>query len=363
MSINILRAEYVELTGDTIAALILNQMVYWTTEYQQIDKFLDTEAQARFGVETGHVARSMVTSGWSRRTVAEIRKQCLLTISDTVVRRHITDLVKLGLIEERKNPVNKFDQVLQYRVNFDGLFSQLAEHGIFDISTPMGSIRRLNTSPKSAPSILQNGDCTISKSEIVPNKKIKEEYTTGVAAVGSDHSEEIDVPVLRLDTVPESPKPKKRATKPRDERLDHWAVIAYRDIAHYTPNEAARALLVKEFGDQPEQPLWRAIITEWLSSGWRPQNVNGMLNLYKERKAKTRANLLEKEKLTTPIPQAPPVARRVVGAASYLSDEQQRAIQAARTQLRNAANAVMPLDVGLTAAEIAAVENIDDLAF
>lgn len=61
-----------------------------------------------------------------------------------------------------------------------------------------------------------------------------------------------------------------------DPNLEHPAVIAYRDHAHLTPNQDQRSEIVKRVGERLDS--WTAVISEWMLSGYRPQNVAGMLD-------------------------------------------------------------------------------------
>lgn len=70
---------------------------------------------------------------------------------------------------------------------------------------------------------------------------------------------------------------KNKVTKPRDPLLSNSAVVIYREIAHFCPNHIQResiALIVQN------ERIWRAVVHEWLNSGWNPRNVAGMLRLY-----------------------------------------------------------------------------------
>lgn len=80
-----------------------------------------------------------------------------------------------------------------------------------------------------------------------------------------------------------TPKPKGKAPTPapktHDAKLDHPAVIAYRDATHLTPNETQRQAIVERVLDTER---WSRIVREWLTVGWKPSNVQGMLDRYSE---------------------------------------------------------------------------------
>lgn len=76
---------------------------------------------------------------------------------------------------------------------------------------------------------------------------------------------------------PEPPKPK--SSKSRDERLDHPAMKAYNEIMHLWPpnNEwRDRVCEVNDIG------RWREILLAWSGKGHRPDNVAGLLDVYRQ---------------------------------------------------------------------------------
>jgi hypothetical protein len=54
-------------------------------------------------------------------------------------------------------------------------------------------------------------------------------------------------------------------------------VSTYRSLAHLTPNPTQRQLLSSSVSDLP---LWQSTVEHWLSHGWNPRNLAGMLELY-----------------------------------------------------------------------------------
>lgn len=73
------------------------------------------------------------------------------------------------------------------------------------------------------------------------------------------------------------PSNKKSATRKRDARLDHPAVITYREVAHFTAPPAARDDLCKV----SDVDHWRDVVKTWIKKGWNPRNIDGMLDVYK----------------------------------------------------------------------------------
>ena len=71
-------------------------------------------------------------------------------------------------------------------------------------------------------------------------------------------------------------KPPKEKRK-RDERLDHPAIIAYREEAHLHIPINLRDDVV-EVVDDAER--WQKVIHAWMGKGWNKQNIAGMLEVY-----------------------------------------------------------------------------------
>jgi hypothetical protein len=54
-------------------------------------------------------------------------------------------------------------------------------------------------------------------------------------------------------------------------------VSVYRSLAHLTPNASQRRILVSTVTNLP---LWQSTLEHWLTHGWNPRNLTGMLDLY-----------------------------------------------------------------------------------
>lgn len=80
-----------------------------------------------------------------------------------------------------------------------------------------------------------------------------------------------------LPPEPPPPKPKSSAGKKRDERLDHPAIVAYKDLARLTPPFAARDAICAVL----DVEKWRGVVQTWISKGWRRDNIDGMLDVYR----------------------------------------------------------------------------------
>ena len=69
-----------------------------------------------------------------------------------------------------------------------------------------------------------------------------------------------------------------RTPKPRDERLDHPAIIAYRDEARLQVPIQLRDEVIACVSDPV---LWKHIIHDWIARGWNKQNISGLLEAYR----------------------------------------------------------------------------------
>lgn len=71
---------------------------------------------------------------------------------------------------------------------------------------------------------------------------------------------------------------KKKTNVARDVRLDHPAIKAYRDLARLTPPHAWRDDIIQTVTDVPK---WQGIVKEWIGKSWKPGNIEGMLDVYR----------------------------------------------------------------------------------
>lgn len=69
------------------------------------------------------------------------------------------------------------------------------------------------------------------------------------------------------------------AKRPHDERLSHPAITTYRNIARMTPPAAVRDDIIQAVGD--DFVKWGNVVKDWIGHGWKPGNITGMLDYYK----------------------------------------------------------------------------------
>ena len=61
--------------------------------------------------------------------------------------------------------------------------------------------------------------------------------------------------------------------------VEDQCTAAYKSITNFTPNKPQRQQILERVTDLD---LWRSTLDHWLSHGWNPRNVLGMLNLYSQ---------------------------------------------------------------------------------
>jgi hypothetical protein len=120
----VLKEELVELTGNAIDALILNQFVYWSERTRDFDAFLAEEAARAKSEEPADL-----THGWIYKSADDLADELMGIASAGTVRRHVKTLVEVGWIDERHNPKYTWDRTLQYRPNITKIQQDLFDLG------------------------------------------------------------------------------------------------------------------------------------------------------------------------------------------------------------------------------------------
>lgn len=110
----IIKEELVALTGDATKALVLNQFIYWSERVKDFDQFVAEEISR--AAKEGQQVTDLSQSGWIYKTADEMANEIMISSSSTIS-RHIKTLVQSGWLEERNNPLHKWDRTKQYRVD------------------------------------------------------------------------------------------------------------------------------------------------------------------------------------------------------------------------------------------------------
>lgn len=123
----VIKEELVELTGDYLKALILNQFIYWSERIKDHDKFLSEEAERM--KTNGQVSNVHKQHGWIYKKAEELSNELMLGVSEQTIRRNLKFLIEKGWINERRNPNYSWDKTLQYRVDFMQVMIDLRKLG------------------------------------------------------------------------------------------------------------------------------------------------------------------------------------------------------------------------------------------
>jgi hypothetical protein len=123
----VIKEELVALTGDIIEAIILNQFLYWSERVEDFDRFIMEEKER--AQANGINLNFPLTNGWIYKKISELKDETMLTDSEKTIRRKVQNLVEKGFLQERQNPMYKWDKTLQYRVNLTYIAKKLHEIG------------------------------------------------------------------------------------------------------------------------------------------------------------------------------------------------------------------------------------------
>ena len=109
LKVAILREEFVALTGDAFQAIVLNQFIYWVQKVADFDAFIREEQ------ERNPDCNVSLRHGWIYKKAQDLIDETMLQISENTMRRILKTLIEKGWVEERTNPDNRWNKVLQYR--------------------------------------------------------------------------------------------------------------------------------------------------------------------------------------------------------------------------------------------------------
>jgi DNA-binding PadR family transcriptional regulator len=179
----------------------------------------------------------------STRTIAR-----LVHLSQPTVLKALATLEEVGLIKVERPP-SKHDR---RRVN------------IYTLSAPGGD------QPALAPVLndVEHG----AKGALAELDSINKTQKNQRAATSTDRAP------ARPASEPRPPAAPDAALAPgRDPNLAHPAVRAYRGECKLTPNQAQRAAIAETVTDLAR---WQEVLRKWLLAGYRPSNVDGLLDWY-----------------------------------------------------------------------------------
>ncbi len=110
---SIIREDFLELTNDLTAAVILNQLLYWTDTFHHVDKIL-AEFKAKQSEDEKPIP---LTQGWIYKSNTDLAQETMLQCSRETIRRGINLLLNKEFILSRANPDVKWDKTTQYKVD------------------------------------------------------------------------------------------------------------------------------------------------------------------------------------------------------------------------------------------------------
>ncbi len=124
----VIKEEFVELTGDFIKALILNQFLYWTERVKDFDQFIREEKER--ATKEGIEVNILESGGWIYKTGEELLDELMINTTIKTFRKHLKELIEMKYLHERKNPHFKWDQTKQYRVDLVKINNDLLQKGL-----------------------------------------------------------------------------------------------------------------------------------------------------------------------------------------------------------------------------------------
>jgi hypothetical protein len=127
----VLKEELVELTGDPIEAIILNQCLYWNDILEDMDK--ETQQQISNYRKLGENEKAdklgdRSRNGWFYKKAQEMQEEIMISTRATVDRK-MKKLHEKNFLLKRKNPKSKMDRTNHWKVNVEFLQQELHKIG------------------------------------------------------------------------------------------------------------------------------------------------------------------------------------------------------------------------------------------
>ncbi|MBN9343936.1 MAG: hypothetical protein BGO76_00350 [Caedibacter sp. 38-128] len=115
--------EYISLTKDLKAALLLNQCVYWMERTHDYDLFLKEEYEHNPHCNVSY------RHGWFYKSYEAFNDECMLESSKSTISRILNTFIEKGWLERRHRKSTTLDQTYEYRVNLTKLQADLLHLG------------------------------------------------------------------------------------------------------------------------------------------------------------------------------------------------------------------------------------------
>lgn len=256
----VIKEEYVAITGDYVAAIILNQFIYWVDRMKTVDEYIEQENQrAKANGKTNNIELSR---GWIYKTAEELNDELMLGVSANTIRKYIKVLLDKGFLHERRNPAHKWDRTLQYRVDLVAVGKALKKCGY------VLSDYKIE---------LQDEEEPDKDSDFTPIEKIEvhnegfEDYNEEVEAHNTENFETIPeiIPETPSETTPEREKQKrKRFVPPTLKEVEAYCLEkGYNiDAEHFINYYAARGWYL----GKTKMKDWKAAVFTWV----KRDNIN-----------------------------------------------------------------------------------------
>lgn len=123
----VIKEELVELTGNYIQAVLLNQFIYWTDRIKDYDQYVMEEKERM--QQEGKTVEFPLSYGWIYKKADALSEETMLGLNEKTIRIHLKQLIKMGYIEQRRNPNYRWDRTYQYRVNLTKIIRDLNRIG------------------------------------------------------------------------------------------------------------------------------------------------------------------------------------------------------------------------------------------
>lgn len=125
----VIKEELVELTGEYLAALVLNQFIYWSERVNDYDKMLSEEYSRleNEGIKTDEEVQ--FKNGWIYKSAEEMNEELMVDMTEPTIRKRMTKLVEKKWLQRRRNPKYKQDRTYQYRVDIIQIQKDLLKLG------------------------------------------------------------------------------------------------------------------------------------------------------------------------------------------------------------------------------------------
>ena len=112
----VIKEELVELTGNYVDAILLQQFIYWSERTRDVDRYIKEEKDRcqKYGEQAVAIEKS---HGWIYKSAEELSNETMIGLTPSSIRRHLKELISKGWLNSRNNPRYKWDRTIQYRVD------------------------------------------------------------------------------------------------------------------------------------------------------------------------------------------------------------------------------------------------------